>query len=171
MPSLVEIGPVVLEKKMKMWKVYRQTDRQTDRRTDDGRHVIRKAHLSFQLRWAKNTLPKNKILLLQNHSANFNLPWHKAYLDEDQFFNFVQMKGHALFQGEIFTKSPEPLGQFQPDLAQNILGWREFKFVQIRNHSILKKKKMDIFLLIFMTQSYVFSFLRWVMWSMGLLFN
>ena len=33
-PSLVEIGPVVLEKKMKMWKVYRQTDRQTDRRTD-----------------------------------------------------------------------------------------------------------------------------------------
>ena len=24
-PSLVEIGPVVLEKKMKMWKVYRQT--------------------------------------------------------------------------------------------------------------------------------------------------
>ena len=33
-----------------------QTDRQTDRRqTDDGRQVIRKAHLSFQLRWAKNT--------------------------------------------------------------------------------------------------------------------
>ena len=23
--------------------------------------------------------------------------------------------------------SPEPLGQFQPNLAQNILGWREFK--------------------------------------------
>ena len=61
-PSLVEIGPVVLEKKMKMWKVYRQKDRQTDRqtdgqtdgRTDAGRQLIRKAHLSFQLRWAKN---------------------------------------------------------------------------------------------------------------------
>ena len=25
-PSLIEIDPVVLEKKMKMWKVYRQTD-------------------------------------------------------------------------------------------------------------------------------------------------
>ena len=25
-PSLFEIGPVVLERKMKMWKVYRQTD-------------------------------------------------------------------------------------------------------------------------------------------------
>ena len=44
--SLVEIGPVVLEKKMKMLKVYRQTDTQTD----DGRQVIIKAHLSFQLR-------------------------------------------------------------------------------------------------------------------------
>ena len=33
-PSLVKIGPVVLEKKMKMWKVFRQTDRQTDRLTD-----------------------------------------------------------------------------------------------------------------------------------------
>ena len=32
MPSLVEIGPVVLEK-MKLWKVYR--------RTDDGRKVIK----------------------------------------------------------------------------------------------------------------------------------
>ena len=28
-PSLFEIGPVVLEKKMKMWKVYRQTDGRT----------------------------------------------------------------------------------------------------------------------------------------------
>ena len=46
-PSLVEIGPVVLDKKMKMWKVFRQTDGRTDGRTDDGRQVIRKAHLSF----------------------------------------------------------------------------------------------------------------------------
>ena len=58
MPSLVEIGPVVLEKKSKIGKVYRRTDRQTDgqtdgqtdRQTDDGRKAIRKAHLSFQLR-------------------------------------------------------------------------------------------------------------------------
>ena len=54
MQSLVEIGAVVLEKKMKMWKVYRWTDRQTDRQTDDGRQVSRKTHLSFQLRWAEN---------------------------------------------------------------------------------------------------------------------
>ena len=54
MPSLVEISPVVLEKKMKMRKLYRQTDGRTDGRTDgqtdDGRQVIRKAHeLSAQV--------------------------------------------------------------------------------------------------------------------------
>ena len=32
-PSLVEIGPVVLGKKLKMWKVYRRTDGQADRQT------------------------------------------------------------------------------------------------------------------------------------------
>ena len=30
-----------------------RTDGWTDRQTDEGRQVIRKAHLSFQLRWAK----------------------------------------------------------------------------------------------------------------------
>ena len=36
-PSLVKIGPVILEKKSKIGKVYRQTAGQTDRQTDDGR--------------------------------------------------------------------------------------------------------------------------------------
>ena len=57
---------------------------------------------------------------------------------------FIQMKGPALFQEEIimklwkyineFKKSsfPEPLGQFQPILPQNILGCRGFKFVQMK---------------------------------------
>ena len=44
MPSLVDIGSVVLEK-MKS----RQTDRQMEGRVDSEYHVIRKAHLSFQL--------------------------------------------------------------------------------------------------------------------------
>ena len=30
------------------------------------------------------------------------------------------------------SSSPEPLGQFQPNLAQNILGWRGFKFFKWR---------------------------------------
>ena len=49
MPSKVKIGPVVLEKKSEIGKVYRQTDGQTD----NERQAIRKAHLSFQLRLAK----------------------------------------------------------------------------------------------------------------------
>ena len=46
-PSLVEIW--------KMWKVYGQTD---------GRFSIRKPHLSFQLRWAKNCNFANSIQFL-----------------------------------------------------------------------------------------------------------
>jgi hypothetical protein len=53
-------------------------------------------------------------------------------------------KGQVLFKGEIITKckngvgsfkffsSPEPLGQFQPDLEQITLRWRGFKFVQTK---------------------------------------
>jgi hypothetical protein len=45
--SLVKIDPMVLKKKSKIKSL------QTDGRTD-GRRAIRIAHLSFQLRWAKN---------------------------------------------------------------------------------------------------------------------
>ena len=38
-PSLVEIGRVVLEKKMKMWKVYRQTDSGREGRTTVSRQT------------------------------------------------------------------------------------------------------------------------------------
>ena len=48
MQRLIEISPVVLEEKMNMIKVYRQTDdRQTDRSWTTG---DQKAYLSFQLR-------------------------------------------------------------------------------------------------------------------------
>ena len=50
-PSLVEIGSVVLEKKMKMLKVNSQTERQMD----DGQKAIRKAHLSYRLRYKLKT--------------------------------------------------------------------------------------------------------------------
>ena len=49
-PSLVEIGPVVLEKRIKMWQVYRQTNGWTD-----GRQAIRKAHLSLRLKSANKS--------------------------------------------------------------------------------------------------------------------
>ena len=52
---------MVLEKKSKIGKVYKRTDRQTDGQTDDGRKAIRKAHLSFQPRLAKKTRADEKI--------------------------------------------------------------------------------------------------------------
>ena len=63
-PNLVQIGPVVLEKKIKLWKVYEQKDRLIDGQTDDGR--------SEKLTWAFS------FLLLQNNLTNFNQIWHKA---------------------------------------------------------------------------------------------
>ena len=45
--SLVEIGPVVLVKKMNMLKVYRQTNEQTNRRTD-GRRMTRNQKISLE---------------------------------------------------------------------------------------------------------------------------
>ena len=43
MASFVEIGPVVLEKKMKMWKVYDNDDDDED--NDDGQLLIGKNSL------------------------------------------------------------------------------------------------------------------------------
>ena len=42
---------------------------------------------------------------------------------------------------KLFTfssSSPEPLGQFQPNLAQSILGWRGFKFVQMKGPALFQ---------------------------------
>ena len=53
--SLIEIGPVILEKKMKWWewwKAYRHTCID-GHMVDDGQQAIRKAQFSFQLRWGK----------------------------------------------------------------------------------------------------------------------
>ena len=36
------------------------------------------------------------------------------------------------------TSSQEPLGQFQPNLAQSILGWRGFNFVQMKGPALFQ---------------------------------
>ena len=38
----------------------------------------------------------------------------------------------------FLSSSPEPLGQFQPNLAQSILGWRGFTFFQIKGPALSK---------------------------------
>ena len=54
--SLIEIGQLVLEKKMEMWKVYDNTKKYNDNDNNDGQQttLIRKSHLSLRLRGAKN---------------------------------------------------------------------------------------------------------------------
>ena len=51
LPSLIKMHQAVLEKKLKMWKVYGRTD---GRRTDEERCAMTIAHSSLRLRWAKN---------------------------------------------------------------------------------------------------------------------
>ena len=44
---------------------------------------------------------------------------------------------------KLFTfssSSPGPLGQFQPNLAQSILGWREFKYVQMKGPTVFQRE-------------------------------
>ena len=66
MPSLVEIGKVVLEKKIKMWKGYGQTDIRT---TDDMRSE--KAHSSLRLRWANKAQVRLSIAMTKELNNNW----------------------------------------------------------------------------------------------------
>ena len=55
------------------WRRRRKCVKFTDRRTD-RRQVIRKAHLSFQLRWAKNTgVTLTWVYVSQNYSSSFHI--------------------------------------------------------------------------------------------------
>jgi hypothetical protein len=61
---LFPIGPMVSEKKLEMWKVYR---RQT---TDDGRQVMAIVHLDLWSRWT------NQVHIGHSKSALSNSVWH-----------------------------------------------------------------------------------------------
>ena len=83
-------------------------------------------------------------LLLQNHLNNFNQTWHKAFLDDGNSILF-KWRASPFQRGDNWrniknlnlkkSSSPEPLGQFQPNLAQSILAWWVFKFVLKKGHA------------------------------------
>ena len=87
--------------------------------------------------------------LLQNQWANFSQTLHNASLGEGDSILF-KWRAHPFLRGDnyeivkntltILKKSspPEPLGQFQPNLTQSILGWRGFKFVQMKGPALFK---------------------------------
>ena len=65
----------------------------------------------------------------------FSSPEPKAQVSfSDQNLSVVRRRRRRC-RRKLFTflsSSPEPLGQFQPNLAQSILGWRGLKFVQMK---------------------------------------
>ena len=67
------------------------------------------AHLSWKLKWA--------FLITRRPSS--------VYLSVCKLFTFS-------------SSPPEPLGQFQPNLAQSILGWRGFKFIQMKGPALFQ---------------------------------
>ena len=70
MPSLLKIGPVVLEKKSKIGQVYRQTDRQTNGQTDDRQsEKLTWAFSSGELR-KRNCTSKVRPFFLYNTNRN-----------------------------------------------------------------------------------------------------
>ena len=71
------------------------------------------AHLSWKLKWA---------FLITCRPASV---CPSVYLSVCKLFTFS-------------FSSPEPLGQFQPNLAQSILGWRGFKFVQMKGPALFQ---------------------------------
>ena len=79
----LKLAQYFLEKKMKMWKVYRRTDR----RTNDGRQVIRKAHelknfTSCDIWWYFCLFYKYKYII----HFKINLDW---YITHTIFYEFI----------------------------------------------------------------------------------
>jgi hypothetical protein len=96
------------------------------RKTDDGQGAVKKAHLSLQLRWAKD-------LLLKNHWARTSHIYMKAFrynVDSNLFklWSPGVGRGHNT-ENHIYKclywkkkSSPEPAGQFQSNLVHINLG-------------------------------------------------
>ena len=62
----------------------------------------------------------------------------------DQHLSVVRRcQCHKLFT--FSSSSLEPLDQFQPNLAQSILGWRELKFVQMKSPDLLQGEVITIY--------------------------
>ena len=84
---------------------------------------------------------KVRVSFLQNHRVSFNQSWHNEYFDDGEphlfkwralsFYKrkFLQNRWNL----KIFFKINGPI--FQPYLAKIILGWSEFKFVQMKGHA------------------------------------
>ena len=99
---LIEIGPVVLERKWKMWKVYWQMDRWMDNR----RQAIRKAQVSKK----KDNLEKIKLKIRADQ--NKNTPYEPSPSRQPLFLlclavlNYVHDQNGHCYNQYMFLHSP-----------------------------------------------------------------
>ena len=73
----------------------------------------------------------------------FSSPEPKAQVSfSDQNWSVVRRRcrrRRRCFKHFTFSSSsPEPIGQFQPNLAQSILGCRGFKFIQMKDPALFQ---------------------------------
>ena len=81
------------------------------------------------------------IKILRNFAITKKLPEERQMcLALKKLIDFINggMYVHVSVAVPDHTSSPEPLGQFQPNLAQIIFGWRGFKFVQMKGHALFQ---------------------------------
>ena len=104
--KLVKIGPRDLEKKKKIWKVY-DNDDADDAVGQQTQIVIRKAHVSPWLRWAKkenmkyeNKTTENEIVLYFVLLFTNLMPIcrEEVFLDKRDFLNQFQVKHFQKFR-------------------------------------------------------------------------
>ena len=83
----------------------------------------------------------SKLQCNNNVSLVFSSPELKAQVSFSDRLSSVVCLSVRPSVCKLFTfssSSPEPLGQFQPNLAQSIPGWRGFKFVKMKGHTLSK---------------------------------
>ena len=72
-----------------------------------------------------------------NRTRTCDWPQSSAQVSfSDRLLSVVCLSVCKLFT--FSTSSPEQRGQFEPNLSQSILGWRGFKFVQMKGHNLLQ---------------------------------
>ena len=75
----------------------------------------------------------------------FSSPEPKAQvIFSDQNLSVLRPRSHCRKLFTFSSSSPEPLSQFQPNLAQSILGWRGFKFVQMKCPALIQREIITI---------------------------
>ena len=101
-------------------------------------HVFRSSVHHYSIcNLRKYTLSEHILLTVFHSLGLFSSPEPKAQVSYSEQNLYVVRRRcrrcrrcHKLFT--FSSSSPEPLGQFQPNLAQSILVWRGFKFVQTK---------------------------------------